>query len=658
MSTRSEDAVIIVDDSLTVRMDLAEAFSAAGFRPIPCATVAEARAEMGGGPPAAVVLDVILPDGDGCLLLTELRANPGWSSIPVLMLSNEAEVKDRVRGLQVGADEYVGKPYEVGYVVARARELVRQRRPEPASGPGAILVIDDSATFREELRRTLAAAGHPVECAASGEDGLRLAGLRRPAAVLVDGALPGIDGPTVIRRLRLDATLRSVPCVLLTASEEGGAELLALEAGADAFVRKDEPTEVILARLMAVLRNAGAIVPAEAASSLSPKRILAVDDSATYLHAVSSSLHGEGYDVILARCGEEAIELLGIQPVDCILLDLQMPGIGGQEACRRIKAAPVVRDIPLLMLTAVEDHATMIDSLGAGADDYISKASDFGVLKARVRAQIRRRQFEDENRRIRAELMRKEREALESRAARELAEARAVLVAELERKNQELEAFSYSVSHDLRAPLRAIDGFSRVLEDEYADRLDDKARHYIQRVRAGTRHMAALIDDLLKLSRIGRQAMLRERVDLGAIARLIAASLGERDPSRRVQFDIADDLVAQGDASLLTIVLENLLGNAWKFTAKRSPGRVSFTREDRDGAAVFVVRDDGAGFDMAFAGKLFAPFQRLHQAKDFEGTGVGLATVQRIVARHGGSIRAESAVGAGAAFFFTLGDGS
>ncbi len=657
MSTASQARALIVDDSLTVRMDLAESFTAAGFHAIPCASVAEARAALAEQVASVIILDVLLPDVDGVEFLKELRATAAWATIPVLMLSSEAEVKDRVRGLQTGADEYVGKPYEVGHVVARARELIRAR--DPATGNAqeqlTILIIDDSPTFREALRQGLETAGHLVVLAGSGEEGLRLAGERRPGAVLVDGLLPGIDGPSVIRRLRLDVALRGIPCLLLTASQDNGAELQALDAGADAFVRKDEPIPVILARLAAVLRRDSAPITT-AASSLGPKKILAVDDSATYLNELASALLTEGYDVVLARSGEEAIELLGVQPVDCILLDIQMPGLGGQETCRRIKTAPVVRDIPLIMLTAIEDRGAMIEGLAVGADDYISKTSEFEVLKARVRAQIRRKQFEDENRRIRAELMRKELETAENRAASELAETRAVLVKELESKNRELEAFSYSVSHDLRAPLRAIDGFSRVLLDEYSQKLDGKAIHYLERVRAGTQHMSTLIDDMLELSRITRAVIRKEGVDLGAIARRIAAGLAERDPSRHVHLDIADELTAFGDASLLAIVLDNLLGNAWKFTSKSPRAEVRFWCEQQAGERVFRVRDNGAGFDMAYAGKLFAPFQRLHRASDFEGTGIGLATVQRVVSRHGGRIWAEAALGQGATFSFTLGD--
>ncbi len=223
--------------------------------------------------------------------------------------------------------------------------------------------------------------------------------------------------------------------------------------------------------------------------------------------------------------------------------------------------------------------------------------------------------------------------------------------------NNELEAFSYSVSHDLRAPLRAMDGFSKALLDRHAAALDAEGRHYLERVRAGTERMSGLIDDLLELSRIVRTPLRAETaVDLSAIARKIADELRRRDPARDVTLEIADGLEAHGDRQLLAIVLENLLGNAWKFTAKRAGAHVWFGRERGAHGDAFFVRDDGAGFDMAYADKLFAPFQRLHRAADFEGTGVGLATVQRVVARHGGRIWARGAVGEGATFLFTLGD--
>ena len=645
--------VLIVDDSLTVRMDLADAFAAAGLRTVLCATAAEARSAFAGGQPDLIVLDVLLPDGDGVELLTEIRAMPALATTPVVMLSTEAEIKDRIRGLTTGADEYVGKPYDIDYLVTKVDALIRARAGADAC---TLLLIDDSPTFRAVVRDALEGHGYAVLEAASGEEGLRIAGARRPDGIVVDGMLPGIDGPTVIRHVRLDAALRDVPCLLLTGSEGKHAELRALDAGADAFVRKEEAIDVILARVAAMLRRSPVRAPATGGiQSLSgPKRILAVDDSPTYLHGLADALKGEGYEVILAPSGEEALELLAVQQVDCILLDLMMPGLTGQETCARIKAAPAVREIPLIMLTALEDRDAMIQGLSAGADDYISKSSDMAVLKARVRAQIRRKQFEDENRRVREELLDKEFEASEARAASELAQTKLVLVEELERKNRELEAFSYSVSHDLRAPLRAIDGFSRILVEHCGDAIDAKGRDYLSRIRTSATRMGELIDDLLELSRVGRAEIRREAVNLSALTRDVADILNSR-AERPVDVHIGDHIMADADPRLVRIVLENLLANCWKFTARTARPEVRFEQLAHGAETVFAVRDNGAGFDNAHAGKLFRAFQRLHSESEYAGTGIGLATVQRILERHGGRIWAEGAVGTGAAFYFTLG---
>jgi PAS domain S-box-containing protein len=226
--------------------------------------------------------------------------------------------------------------------------------------------------------------------------------------------------------------------------------------------------------------------------------------------------------------------------------------------------------------------------------------------------------------------------------------------AELEAAHRELEAFSYSVSHDLRAPLRAIDGFSQALLEDCEPQLDERGKDYLRRIRAATRRMGELIDDLLALSRVTRQEMRRERVDLSALARSVVAQLRRLEPARRVEVVIADGLEAEGDAHLLRLVLENLLGNAWKFTAREPEARIEFGALDEGGRTAFFVRDNGVGFDMAYAHKLFAPFQRLHALSDFPGTGIGLATVHRVVARHGGRVWAVGEEGKGATFFFTL----
>ncbi len=226
--------------------------------------------------------------------------------------------------------------------------------------------------------------------------------------------------------------------------------------------------------------------------------------------------------------------------------------------------------------------------------------------------------------------------------------------AQLETANAELDAFAYSVSHDLRAPLRSIDGFGQALLEDYGSHLDAAARGHLDRVRAASQRMAGLIDDLLGLSRVTRAELRRERVDLSALAQSVAAELQEADPKREVEFAIAPGLVVEADPHLLRLVLENLLGNARKYTAKRPHARIEFGATERDGRLAYYVRDNGAGFDMAYAGKLFGAFQRLHSAAEFEGTGIGLATVQRIIHRHGGRVWAEGVVGEGATFSFTL----
>jgi PAS domain S-box-containing protein len=225
---------------------------------------------------------------------------------------------------------------------------------------------------------------------------------------------------------------------------------------------------------------------------------------------------------------------------------------------------------------------------------------------------------------------------------------------ELLAANRELEAFSYSVSHDLRAPLRGLDGFSKMLLASAAEKLNPEERDHLQRVRAAAQRMSQLIDDMLDFSRLSRAPLATEAIDLSALAEQIVADLRQADTAREVDVVIAPGLRAEGDPRLLRVVLENLLGNAWKFTRKQPEARIEMGRAVKDGRTTLFVRDNGAGFDMKYAGKLFMPFQRLHSSREFEGTGIGLATVNRIIQRHGGNVWAESAPEKGTTFTFTL----
>ncbi|MGH8643185.1 MAG: response regulator [Gammaproteobacteria bacterium] len=652
--------VLVVDDSLTVRMDLHEAFEAAGFATTLCGSAEAARQALSRERFGVMVLDVVLPDADGVEFLEEIRANPSIENVPVLLLSTEAEVRDRIRGVATGADDYVGKPYDRAYVVSRAQELLRARAPAPGARTSPlILVIDDSASFREKLREALNDAGYTALLAATGEDGLRIAGASRPDCVLVDAGLPGMDGATLVRRMKLDAALRRTPCLLLTASEEISFELTALEAGAGIFVRKTEDMAVILARLAAMLRATvlPAAVTEEVASLFGPKKVLAVDDSITFLQELAAQIRQDGYDVIVAGSGAQALELLAVQRVDCILLDLIMPGLSGQEICRRIKTSPSLRDIPLVILTARDDRETMIEAFNRGADDYIPKDSDFDVIKARLRAQIRRKHFEDENRRIREELLQKEQASAERRTAQQLAQARAVLLVQLETANQELEAFSYSVSHDLRAPLRHIVAFTALLKEHIQGSLDEKGRRYLDQITQVAARMAELIEDLLSFSRMGRGALHKTTVSLTRLVEEVLREMEEETRGRDILWHIEALPEVQADPAMLRIVLTNLIANAIKYSRRRRQAEIAISATREAGQVVFCIRDNGVGFNMKFSDKLFGVFQRLHSDAEFEGTGVGLATVRRIIQRHGGRTWAEGVVDNGARFFFSLPEG-
>jgi two-component system NtrC family sensor kinase len=526
---------------------------------------------------------------------------------------------------------------------------------EPTS---RILIVEDSETQALQLRYLLEEEGWDVVRASTAESALEELNRSLPALIIADYHLPGIRGDELCRRVRMNVDTRGIPILMLTVEEASGNELTGLDSGADDYVSKSVAPDILLVRVRALLRT-----PVSHSGILDSRdhyfhraRLLAIDDSPTYLECLSDALSAEGYEVTKATSGEEGLERINDGLFDCVMVDLVMPDVGGIEVCRRINETGRARgySIAVIMLTGCETKEDMTQGLEAGADDFVGKSSDMAVLKARIRALLRRKFFFEENRRIGEQLLRKEYEVLEARAAQELSETRAVLVEELERKNKELEAFSYSVSHDLRAPLRTIDGFSTALLEDYADKLDGKGQEYLGRVRSAAHRMGELIDDLLELSRVGRADLHRRPVDLSDLVRHVAAEFQSAAPGKRVQVLIPVGIAAEGDARLLRVVLENLLGNAWKFTKNTSAAVIEFGAAQRNGDLTYFVRDNGAGFDMTYIDRLFTPFQRLHSETQFPGTGIGLATVQRIVERHGGRVWAEGAVDIGATFFWTL----
>jgi signal transduction histidine kinase len=358
-------------------------------------------------------------------------------------------------------------------------------------------------------------------------------------------------------------------------------------------------------------------------SPVQSARILVVDDNADMREYLCRLLRAR-WDVEAAGDGQAALSSARARPPDLILSDVMMPRMDGFALLRALRADSRTRTVPVILLSARAGEEAVLEGLDHGADDYLAKPFTTQELLARVRTHLT------------------------------MAHSRNALNRELAHANQELEAFSHSVAHDLRGPLRGIDGFSRLLLTEHSAAMDADARGYLERVLRATGTMGQMIDDLLMLSRVGRMQLRRCEVDLSSLARDVVEALRLREPERNVCVEIAPGLVAQGDAGLLRIALENLLGNAWKYTGRQATARIEVGTAPGEGGLVYFVRDNGAGFDMKYAGKLFNAFARLHSPSEFPGTGIGLATVRRIVDRHGGHIGVRAAVNEGATFYFSL----
>jgi len=466
-----------------------------------------------------------------------------------------------------------------------------------------ILVADDNADLRAYILGILG-PHYDVEAVADGQAALESARRTRPALVVSDVMMSRLDGFGLLRALRADTSTEDIPVILLSARAGEEATIEGLEAGADDYLVKPFSARELLARVRnhVALAKQRAVLRRFFSLSLDMMCIAGTDG---YFKRVSPA-----FDVL----GYSREELLSRPFFDFVHPD--------DRAMVEAEVEKLARGVPTLHF---ETRYVCKDGSYRWLD-WTSAPSN-GTLYAIAR------------------------DVTTAKATQE-ALARAKEDAEL--ASRELESFSYSVAHDLRAPLRSIDGFSQALLEDYGEKLDGEGRRYLSFVRESAQHMAELIDDLLALSRVTRSELRCETVDLSAIARQVIARLERAQPSRRVEVTIEEGLVCEGDQRLLTVVLENLLGNAWKFSSKQELAHVEFFSTTVDGRRVFVVRDDGAGFDMAYVGKLFGVFQRLHSAAEFDGTGVGLATVQRVVHRHRGRVWAEGSVGEGASFYFTI----
>jgi len=404
--------------------------------------------------------------------------------------------------------------------------------------------------------------------------------------------------------------------------------------------------------------------------------ILIIEDSPTQAAQLQYILERHGFSVEAATNGREALSRMAEKKPALVISDVIMPEMDGYELCRRIKNDDRYRDIPVILLTSLAESLDVIRGLECGADNFISKPYNEEYLLSRINNMLMERrsggsadgtdrleiffdcrkfQITADRRQILHLLLSTYEAAIQKN--RELARARDELNelnAQMETANRELESFSYTVSHDLRSPLTNIHGYSQLLLTMYGDKFDGEHLTYIQTIYDEAERMDQIIGTLLSFSRLIGSEIHQTRVDLSKMADVIIAGLRMSRPERRVTFTIAKDVTGNGDARLLKVVLENLLGNAWKYTGKKDEAVIEFGVTEKDGKPAYFVRDNGAGFDMEQADKIFAPFQRLHDADEFKGFGIGLATVQRIIQRHGGRVWAEGEPGKGAVFYFTL----
>ena len=366
-----------------------------------------------------------------------------------------------------------------------------------------------------------------------------------------------------------------------------------------------------------------------------PARILVVDDEGRNRRLLTAMLEADGYAATEAADGAQALELARQSPPDLVLLDIMMPVMDGYAVAQALKAHAATRAIPVIMVTALDDREARLHGLEAGAEEFVTKPVDRNELRIRVRNLLRLKEFSD--------VLQCSREQLQ------------IANDKLNETNRGLEAFSYSASHDLRAPLRHISGYSAMLVHEMAGQLSAKAMHYLQEITGASRRMAQLIDDLLHFSRADRADMQRTRVDLNAVVEACIDELGMATGGAKITWKVSRLPGVTGDPAMLRQVFANLLGNAVKYSARRDAAviEVGLGRTD-EREVTFFVRDNGAGFDMKNAHRLFQAFQRLHSADQFEGTGIGLATARRVVERHGGRIWAEGAPDAGAVFYVSL----
>lgn len=445
--------------------------------------------------------------------------------------------------------------------------------------------------------------------------------------VLADMRLPDGNGLDLLGHIRAHNLPLAV--VMITGLGDEESVVTALRSGADDYVVKRGD---YLERLPITLHSALVHYRINASRRNRPLRVLYADHNGSDIDLIRRHLARHAPHIRIESVHTVA-QLLSLLPAgdqcdyDLLLLDYRLPSMNGIEVLKELRQSRALI-LPIVFITGQGGEEVAAHALKLGAADYLIKGNDYLY---RMPAAL-------ENAYLRADLEMRVRER----------------TADLANANQELEAFSYSVSHDLRAPLRAIDGFSKALMEDYGETLNDTAKDYLQRIRLSTHRMGDLIQNLMELSRVSRTPLAPIAVDLSEIATSVMQTLRDAQPNRTVAVNIVPQLVACADSGLMTIALDNLLSNAWKFTAQSTNATIEFGSSVVAGMVTYYIKDNGVGFDAQYVGNLFIPFQRLHSTEEFPGTGVGLATVARIIQRHGGRVWAEAEINRGAVFYFTL----
>ncbi|MFA5182069.1 MAG: ATP-binding protein [Syntrophales bacterium] len=540
-----------------------------------------------------------------------------------------------------------------------------------------VLIADDNAENLYFLDILLKTHGFDVSTAVNGALALASALNNLPDLIVSDILMPVMDGYALCRQCKSDARLKNIPFVFYTATyTEPQDQRLGLDLGADRFILKPQEPDILI-NILEDLLNEKNPMKSSTIESLGEEMEFLRRHNEVLFHKLEKKMRDLEAAYREVKAGEEALQkeqefldnivenipnMIFVKDAETLrfvrfnkagegLLGLSREDLIGKsdydffpksqadsftEKDREVFKKKELVDIPEEAIKTRQQGERLLHTKKM---PILNRAGEAQFLLGISEDITEHKQAEDEIRRLNAEL-----------------EQRVIdRTIQLEVANKELEAFSYSVSHDLRAPLRTIDGFSAALLEEYQDKpLDETGKTYLERVRKATQHMGRLIDDLLKLSRVASSDFHRESVDLSEMARAISEVNQRNSPDRAVDVVLQKGVMIQGDYNLMQIALVNLFDNAWKFTVYAGHPRIEFGRTITGGKTVYYVRDNGAGFDMAYAEKLFGAFQRLHSSSEFPGTGIGLATVKRIISRHGGNIWAEGEVGKGAAFYFTL----